>query len=99
MVNYPYTKLMTSNISVDQSAAMIICSADVAARFSVPDKKRVYLRASTEMSKTVALTERNQLHIHEGQELSAQRVLKLAKKKATDLEHVDLYSCFPFATR
>jgi acetyl-CoA C-acetyltransferase len=97
MVNYPYTKLMTSNISVDQSAAMIICSADVAARFSVPDKKRVYLRASTEMSKTIALTERNQLHIHEGQELSAQRVLKLANKKAEDLEHVDLYSCFPFA--
>lgn len=97
MVTYPYTKLMTSNISVDQSAALIICAEDVADRVGVPDGKRVYLRASTEMSKTIALTERNELHIHPGQELSAQRVLKLANKRAEDLEHVDLYSCFPFA--
>ena len=97
MVDYPYTKLMTSNISVDQSAALIVCSTEAATRFGVPDDKRVYLRASTEMSKTVSLTERNELHIHPGQVLAAQRVLELADKKADDLEHVDLYSCFPFA--
>ena len=97
MVDYPYTKLMTSNISVDQSAALIVCSTEAATRFGVPDDKRVYLTASTEMSKTVSLTERNELHIHPGQVLAAQRVLELSNKNAEDLEHVDLYSCFPFA--
>ena len=99
MVHYPYTKLMTSNISVDQSAAIIVCSAEAAARFNVPQDKRVYLRASTEMSKTITLSERNVLHIHPGQELAAQRVLELSKKNASDLDHVDLYSCFPFAVQ
>lgn len=97
MVNYPYTKLMTSNISVDQSAALILCSAEAATRFGVPEGKRVYLRASTEMSKTVLLSERDVLHRHPGQVLAADRVLELARTNADDLDHVDLYSCFPFA--
>ena len=97
MVSYPYTKLMTSNISVDQSAALIVCSDEAADRFDVPRAKRVYLRASTEMSHTTSLTSRDVLHAHEGQVIAAQRVLELARKDAGDLEHVDLYSCFPFA--
>ena len=97
MVIYPYTKLMTSNISVDQSAALLVCSTEAADRFGVPGGQRVFLRASTEMSKTITLSERDQLHVHPGQVLAAQRVLERAKKNASDLEHVDLYSCFPFA--
>lgn len=97
MVIYPYTKLMTSNISVDQSAALIVCSTEAADRFGVPQGQRVFLRASTEMSHTTTLSERQVLHVHPGQVLAAQRVLELAKKNASDLEHVDLYSCFPFA--
>ena len=97
MVSYPYTKLMTSNISVDQSAALIVCSDEAANRHGIPQDQRVYLRASTEMSHTTSLTSRDVLHIHPGQVLAAQRVLELAQKNAADLEHVDLYSCFPFA--
>lgn len=99
MVSYPYTKLMTSNISVDQSAALIVCSSEAADRFGVPRDKRVFLRASTEMSHTVMLSERDVLHVHPGQELAAQRVLELAACEAADLHHVDLYSCFPFAVQ
>lgn len=97
MVSYPYTKLMTSNISVDQSAALILCSEEAAARFAIPDAKRVYLRASTEMSKTTRLSQRDVLHVHPGQHLAAQRVLELSHSKPEDLQHIDLYSCFPFA--
>jgi acetyl-CoA C-acetyltransferase len=99
MVNYPYTKLMTSNISVDQSAALIICSAEAAARYGVPAEKCVFLRASTEMSKTILLSERDVLHRHPGQVLAAQRVLECANKTPEDLDHIDLYSCFPFAVQ
>ncbi len=99
MVNYPYTKLMTSNISVDQSAALILCSAEAATRFGVPEAKRVYLRASTEMSKTILLSERDVLHRHPGQVLAAERVFELSDTNVGDLDHIDLYSCFPFAVQ
>ncbi len=99
MVNYPYTKLMTSNISVDQSAALILCSAEAASRFGVPEDKRVHLQASTEMSETILLSERDLLHQHPGQVLAAERVLELSDTSIDDLDHIDLYSCFPFAVQ
>jgi acetyl-CoA C-acetyltransferase len=99
MVAYPYTKLMTSNISVDQSAALILCSEEAAERFGIDRDRSVYLRASTEMSHTTHLSERDRLHHHPGQEMAARRVLELAETSADALHHVDLYSCFPFAVQ
>jgi acetyl-CoA C-acetyltransferase len=99
MVHYPYTKLMTSNIAVDQAAALIVCSEEAARRFGVPAEKRVYLRAATEMGFGVRLGEREVLHRHPGQVLAAQRVLELARITPGDLDHVDAYSCFPFAVQ
>jgi len=63
----------------------------------VPAEKRVFLRASTEMSKTILVSERDVLHEHPGQVLAAQRVLELSKTGVDELDHIDLYSCFPFA--
>ena len=99
MVAYPYTKWMTSNISVDQGAALILCSEQAAARFGVDPDRLVHLRASTEMSHTTLLSERDVLHRHPGQEIAAQRVLELAECTATELDYVDVYSCFPFAVQ
>lgn len=99
MVNYPYTKLMTSNISVDQSAAFIVCSSEAADRFGVPAEKRIHLRAATEMSFGTSLKERIALHEHPGQQLAARRVLELAGLTPGELDHVDTYSCFPFAVQ
>lgn len=99
MVNYPYTKLMTSNIAVDQGAALILCSEDAATHFGVPAAKRIHLRAATEMSHSTRLTEREHLHHHPGQALAARRALELARLGPEDLDHVDVYSCFPFAVQ
>ncbi len=99
MVNYPYTKLMTSNIAVDQSAAFILCSSEAADRFGVPEAKRIHLRAATEMSFGTSLKERIALHEHPGQQLAARRVLELAGLRPDELDHVDAYSCFPFAVQ
>ncbi len=98
-VHYPYTKLMTSNIAVDQSAAFLICSSEAADRFGVPEDRRIHLRAATEMSFGTRLKERMDLHHHPGQELAARRVLELAGIEPDELDHVDVYSCFPFAVQ
>lgn len=99
MVSYPYTKLMTSNISVDQGAALIVCSEEAADRFGIASDRKVYLRAATEMSHTTHLSDRIDLHENPGQALAGQRVLELAACKSGDLDFVDLYSCFPFAVQ
>jgi acetyl-CoA C-acetyltransferase len=99
MVSYPYTKLMTSNISVDQGAALIVCSEEAAERHGIASGKRVYLRASTEMNHTTHLSDREFLHHHPGQEIAARRMLELGGTSADDIEHIDLYSCFPFAVQ
>ncbi len=99
MVNYPYTKLMTSNISVDQAAALILCSEEAAARFEIPTEECVYPIASTEMSHTVLLSERDVLHRHPGQNLAAERLLERSERTPEDLDYVDVYSCFPFAVQ
>lgn len=99
MVNYPYTKLMTSNIAVDQAAALIVCSERAMRRFGVPEEKRVHLRAATEMGHATGLRERDVLHRNPGQALAAQRALELARLSPDALDHVDVYSCFPFAVQ
>jgi acetyl-CoA C-acetyltransferase len=99
MVNYPYTKLMTSNIAVDQAAAFIVCSERAATQFGVPDAKRIHLRAATEMSFGTRLSERERLDEHPGQVLAARRLLELAEIEPAGLDHVDVYSCFPFAVQ
>ncbi|MEE3330775.1 MAG: hypothetical protein VX246_07885 [Myxococcota bacterium] len=99
MVNYPYTKLMTSNIAVDQSAAIVIMSDEAARRFGIAEKNRVYLHAATEMNFDTHLSERMELQRHPGMHLAAQRILELSGATTGDLRHVDLYSCFPFAVQ
>ena len=99
MVNYPYTKLMTSNIAVDQSAALILCSTEAADRFGIPKEKRLYLRAAVEMNHITYLSARQKLHEHPGMTLAAQRLLELAEIDPTELHQVELYSCFPFAVQ
>lgn len=99
MVDYPYTKLMTSNIAVDQGAALILCSSEAAARFGIPTGKLVHLLAATETSESSFLSERDVLHRHPGQEITADRALELAGQSADTLDFIDLYSCFPFAVQ
>jgi acetyl-CoA C-acetyltransferase len=99
MVNYPYTKLMTSNIAVDQSAALILCSTEAAKRFGIPDEKRVYLREAVEMNHVAYLSAREKLHDHPGMTMAAQRLLEIADVAPKDLGQIELYSCFPFAVQ
>ena len=45
LVGYPYTKLMNSNNSVDQAAALILCSAGKARSLGIPKDLWVFLTA------------------------------------------------------
>ena len=94
-VSFPYLKLMNSNSSVDQAAALILCSVATAKRLGVPRCKWIYPWAGTEAHDTHAVSNRDNLHRSPAIRIAAARCLELAEVAMDDIDHVDLYSCFP----
>ncbi|MDE0440833.1 MAG: acetyl-CoA acetyltransferase [Gammaproteobacteria bacterium] len=98
-VSFPYPKLMNSNSNVDQAAALILCSTDVARRLGVPEDKWVYPWAATAAHDTYAVSNRDNLHSSPGIRIAGGRALELVDLDVDDIAHVDLYSCFPSAVQ
>ena len=98
-VSHPYPKLMNSNDNVDQGAALIMCSTATAKEMGIPEDRWVYLWAGTDAHDTYYVSNRDNLHSSPAIRHAGNRCLALAGVSATDLDHVDLYSCFPVAVQ
>jgi acetyl-CoA C-acetyltransferase len=96
---FPYTKYMCSNMVVDQGAALLLCSHETAERLDVPAERRVYLHASAEALKTHEISNRPDLHTQPAIGLVGRKAYALAGTSAEEINHVDLYSCFPSAVQ
>lgn len=99
MVAYPYTKLMVANMVVDQAAALLLCSKETADRFEVPEARRVYPHASAEVTKTHEISARPNLYSTPAIGLVGRKAYALAGATPAEIDHVDLYSCFPAAVQ
>ncbi|MGA8331963.1 MAG: acetyl-CoA acetyltransferase [Mycobacterium sp.] len=99
MVSWPYTKLMNSNNMVDQAAALILTSAEAATRLKIPTERWVFPYAGTDAHDTYAISERAELHRSPAIRIGGARALELAGLSIDDIDHVDLYSCFPSAVQ
>jgi acetyl-CoA C-acetyltransferase len=95
MIAFPYTKLCTANLSVDQSAAYICCSAEMARSAGVPEDRWVFPLSGSDADDHWFISERPELHRSPAIRLAGERAMALAKVDADDLAAVDLYSCFP----
>ena len=91
----PYTKLLTSNINVDQGAALVLCAFEVARELGVDHESMVFLEAAAGASDHLPLRTRAALDRSPAFRLSAVRALELAGRSLDDVDHLDLYSCFP----
>ena len=98
-VSFPYPKLMNSNEKVDQGAALILTSTDVARRLGIPRAKWIFPWASTEAHDTYAVSHRDNLHSAPGLGIAGSRCLEMADLGITDVDHLDIYSCFPSAVQ
>lgn len=98
-VTLPYTKLMNSNIQVDQGAALLLCSAAVAAELGIPRERWVFLHAGARASDEWFLSERRELHRSPAIRACGQALFAHAQTSADELGPVDLYSCFPSAVQ
>ena len=98
-VSFPYPKLMNSNSNVDQAAALILCSRATAKRLGIPESQWIYPWAATEAHDTYAVSNRDNLHSSPGIRIAGRRCLELAGVEVADVDHVDVYSCFPSAVQ
>jgi acetyl-CoA C-acetyltransferase len=99
MISWPYPKLMNSNNMVNQGAAVILCSAEKATYLQIPRDQWVFPYAGTDSHDTYAVAERHELHRSPAIRIGGRRALELAGVGVDDLDHVDVYSCFPSAVQ
>jgi acetyl-CoA C-acetyltransferase len=97
MIAYPYTKLLTANLQVDQGAAAILCSAAAAEAAGVPRDRWVFPLSGADAEDHWFLSHRADFHSSPAIRLAGSSALTLAGSTIDDVDHVDLYSCFPSA--
>ena len=98
-VSYPYPKLMNSNNSVDMGAALILTNVATARSLGVPEDRWIYPHVGTDGHDKYNFSARNALHESPAIRIAGQRALELAEMSVADVDHVDVYSCFPVAVQ
>ncbi|MFC2027668.1 hypothetical protein ACFLU3_03160 [Chloroflexota bacterium] len=99
MISYPYTRLMNANPRVDMAAGLILCSLEIARNAGVPEEKIVFLHSSTEANDSTFASTRADFHRSPAIRIAGGRAFELAGKTIADIDHIDLYSCFPSAVQ
>ena len=95
MIYFPYTKLMVANPSVNQGAAVIITSLAVAKRLGVAEDKLVYVGHGAKAYELDDYLRRENFTESKSMAMSINKALEFNGLTAKDLDHVELYSCFP----
>ena len=98
-ISYPYTKLMNSNNSVDQGAALILTSVGKARSLGISEDRWVYPHAGTEAWDHLYVSERDNLHSSPAIRFAAAKLFDLTGFGVGDMDFIDLYSCFPAAVQ
>jgi acetyl-CoA C-acetyltransferase len=96
---WPYTKVMNANNAVDQSAGLIVTSAQRARALGVPRDRWVFPLAAAEAHDPYAVSHRRDLASSPAIRLAGARMFEMAGRDVNDVRHVDLYSCFPSAVQ
>ncbi|WP_063040845.1 thiolase C-terminal domain-containing protein [Nocardia grenadensis] len=99
MVSTPYPKLLMANLTVDQGAALILCSAAAADAAGVPRDLWVFPHGGATATDTWFLSERTDMAASPAIAAAGRAALGGAGIGIDDIAHIDLYSCFPVAVQ
>src|SRR6266536_109183 len=97
IVTFPYLKRMCANIDVDQSAALLVCSYQVASDLGVPDERLVFPLSGADAHDHFFFSERESLTTSPAIAAAGSAALDGAGIGVDDVTRFDLYSCFPSA--
>lgn len=95
MIAFPYTKAMVANNTVDMASAVLLCSVDAARAAGIADDRLVFPLAVTVAHETWQVINRHELHGCPALTTAGHTAFKHAGISVDDVEHVDLYACFP----
>ena len=90
----PYTKQLIAKDRVNQGAAVVMTTVGKAKALGIDENKWVYLHGYASTSERVLL-ERTSLGKSEGMAQSLLGALSNARKASREIQHLDIYSCFP----
>ena len=93
-VSWPYTKAMCANNNVDHGGAIVVASTEAADRLASRAERRVYPQQCVLSSDTASLISRYEVATAPGLE-AAGAALQTMIGDLDEVEHLDLYSCFP----
>jgi len=92
---FPYTKLQVANSSVNQGAGFLVTSLAEARRRGIPEQRLIHIGHGAAAHENGDFLQRDSYAASPGLTVSIARTLELNGVTAADLDHVELYSCFP----
>lgn len=96
LLSEPYTKWLVAQDAVNQGAAVLLTSVGKAREWGIPENRWVSLHGYGDCD-DLNVIDRPDLSISEAQNLAVGRALDSAGKTAAEIEHLEVYSCFPIA--
>lgn len=90
----PFLKNMVAKDGVNQGAAVVMTTVKTARELGILRDKWVYLRGHAEAQENLML-DRTDLSRSVAMDVVIEEGLRAAKVNACDIEHADIYSCFP----
>ncbi len=94
-IAFPYQKRMVANSSVNQGAAFIVTSLAKAREAGVPDARIIYVGMGAAAHEANNILKRDSLSDAKGMQVTIEETLRRNGMTVSDLDHVELYSCFP----
>ncbi len=94
-IAHPYTKLMIANAAVNQGAAVIVTSLAAAQAAGIADERMVYVGRGAAAHEDEDQFCRTDFVHSPSAEVSLRQTLLLNGLAVSDLDHMELYSCFP----
>jgi acetyl-CoA C-acetyltransferase len=94
-IAFPYCKLMVANSSVNQGAGFIITSLTEARARGIRDDRLIFVGRGAAAHEPVDLMARANYAQSPSMSVSLRKALELNGLATADLDHVELYSCFP----
>ncbi|HTD73109.1 MAG TPA: hypothetical protein VK652_06245 [Steroidobacteraceae bacterium] len=94
-IAFPYCKLMVANSSVNQGAGFIVTTEAEARARGISDDKLIYVGRGAAAHEPVDLLARAGYADSPSMAVSILRALELNGLVTADVDHVELYSCFP----
>jgi acetyl-CoA C-acetyltransferase len=96
---FPYNKWHSTQWTVDQAGALLLCSVDAARRLGVPPDRWLFPLVGLDSSTPISLTRRRRFHAWPAVGVLGRAAEAHVGRPLASIELVDLYSCFPAAVR